>query len=101
MKGEMNMTIKKLSYNDNISGEQMTEAIMRSGYLIERRVASLLGKVGYKAVANRGFVDSETGKSREYDVYAYKTIALYNTGSHEIYPTLICECKNNLRQIAF
>jgi hypothetical protein len=101
MKGEVNITVKKLSNDDNISGEQMTEAILRSGYLLERRVATLLGKVGYKAVANRGFIDSETGKSREYDVYAYKSIPVYKTGSHEIYPTLICECKNNPRPIAF
>ncbi|MGA7677310.1 MAG: hypothetical protein WCA51_02920 [Dehalococcoidia bacterium] len=95
------MSTKKLSDHDNISDEEMVEAISRSGYLLERRVATLLGKVGYKAVANRGFIDSETGKSREYDVYAYKSISVYNTGSHEIYPTLICECKNNPRPIAF
>lgn len=95
------MSMNKLSSNENISNEEMVDAISRSGYLLERRVATLLGKAGYKAVTNRGFIDSETNKSREYDVYAYKTIPVYETGTYEIYPTLICECKNNARPISF
>jgi hypothetical protein len=86
---------------ERVDEGNMKEAIWRSGYLLERRVATLLGKEGYKAVTNRGFIDPETGVSREYDVYAYKDIAVYETGLHGIFPTLVCECKNNPQPIVF
>lgn len=79
----------------------MKEAILRSGYLLERRVATLLGKSGYKAVTNRGFIDRQNNTPCEYDVYACKKISVYRTGSHEIYPTLVCECKNWTQPIVF
>jgi len=97
----------KTSRTDNsMSIEQIDESIMRdtilrSGYLLERRVATELDKTGYKAVTNRGFIDPETNKSREYDVYAFKDIPVFATGSHGIFPTLICECKNNPQPIVF
>jgi hypothetical protein len=84
-----------------VNESEMKEAIWKSGYLLERRVTAFLRKEGYKAVANRGFMDQETNKSREYDVYAYKDIEIYGTGSYGIYPTLICECKNNVQPIVF
>lgn len=86
---------------DTIGVAVMRDAILRSGYLLERRVAAVLAKAGYKAVTNRGFTDPETGKSREYDVYGYKDIAVYGTGSHGIFPTLVCECKNNPQPVVF
>ena len=79
----------------------MKDVIARSGYLLEKRVATLLRKSGYKVDSNRGFVDSETSKSREYDVYAYKEIEVYGAGSNGVYPTLICECKNNPFPVVF
>jgi hypothetical protein len=79
----------------------MKDAIQRSGYLLERRVATSLRNLGYKAVTNKGFFDPETNKSREYDVYSYKEIEIYEAGSYGIYPTLICECKNNPQPIVF
>jgi len=91
---------------ENIRAEKIDEitmknAILKSGYFMERRVASLLRDKGYKVITNRGFVDQETDKSREYDVYAYKDIIVYEPGSFSIYPTLICECKNNPLPIVF
>lgn len=86
---------------ENIDEESMVKAIWKSGYLLERRVAALLRKEGYKTVTNRGFIDLETNKSREYDVYAYKNVDIFENGSHGIYPTLICECKNYRQPIAF
>lgn len=73
----------------------MKDVLLRSGYLLEKRVATYLRKSGYKVDSNRGFIDSETNKSREYDVYAHKEIEVYGAGSYGVYPTLICECKNN------
>jgi hypothetical protein len=84
-----------------IDEESKKKAIWNSGYLLERRVAALLRSSGYKTVTNRGFFDLETNKSREYDVYAYKEVEVYGTGSYGIYPTLVCECKNNSQPIAF
>ncbi|MHB8085457.1 MAG: hypothetical protein ACYDHZ_06505 [Dehalococcoidia bacterium] len=86
---------------ENVSQEQMKEAVLRSGYLLEGRVATEFRKAEYKATTNRAFIDLETIKSREYDVYAYKNFIIYRSGSFEIYPTIICECKNNPQPIAF
>ena len=44
--------------------EQKRDAIWSSGYLLERRVAALLRKSGYKVITNRGFLDPENKKSR-------------------------------------
>jgi len=84
-----------------VSLTDMEDAVRKSGYLLERRVATFLRKEAYKAVANRGFMDQETTKSREYDVYAYKGIEVCGTGSCGLYPTLVCECKNNTQPIVF
>jgi len=86
---------------ENMNEAIMKEAVWRSGYLLERRVAISLRKAGYKAVPNRVFRDRETNKSLEYDVYAYKEIPVLETGSYGVYPTLICECKNNSQPIVF
>ena len=102
---EEHITMKTLRSTERISPDEMTDAILRSGYLLERRVATVLGKAGYKVVTNRGFTDpepdKETGKSREYDVLAFKDISVYGSGLHGIFPTLICECENNPQPIVF
>jgi len=88
--------------NREIVGNPKIDAIWNSGFLLERRVASLLHKLGYKAITNRGFYDNESNKSLEYDVYAYKSFNVFdNSESCQIYPTLIVECKNNKEPIAF
>ncbi len=90
-----------IPHYNKIDEESKKNAIWNSGYLLERRVAALLRSSGYKAITNRGFFDPEANKSREYDVYAYKEVEIYGTGSYGIYPTLVCECKNNSQPIAF
>ena len=81
--------------------ENVRDAIWSSGYLLERRVAAFLRNSGYKVMTNRGFFDPEANKAGEYDVYAHKEFEVYGAGSYGIYPTLICECKNNSQPIAF
>lgn len=81
--------------------ENVRDAIWSSGYLLERRVAAFLRNSGYKVMTNRGFFDPEANKAGEYDVYSHKEVEIYNLGSYGIYPTLICECKNNSQPIAF
>lgn len=81
--------------------ENIRDAIWSSGYLLERRVAAFLRNSGYKVITNRGFFDLEANKAGEYDVYAHKEVEIHGMGSYGIYPTLICECKNNSQPIAF
>lgn len=81
--------------------ENVRDAIWSSGFLLERRVSALLRKSGYKVMTNRGFFDQESNKAGEYDVYAHKEFDIVGSGSYGLYPTLICECKNNSQPIAF
>lgn len=74
------MEIESKHYNQ-IDEESKRKAIWNSGYLLERRVAALLRSSGYKSITNRGYFDLETNKSREYDVYAYKEVGIYEAGS--------------------
>ena len=94
------MDAPKKHYSKATEGN-IRDAIWSSGYLLERRVAALLRNSGYKVMTNRGFFDPEANKAGEYDVYAHKEVEIYGKGSHGIYPTLICECKNNSQAIAF
>jgi len=94
------MDVPKKPYT-KATEENVRDAIWSSGYLLERRVAAFLRNSGYKVMTNRGFYDPEANKAGEYDVYAHKEINVYDSGSHGIYPTLICECKNNSQPIAF
>jgi hypothetical protein len=84
-----------------IDENTMKTAIFRSGYLLERRIAADLKRLGFRVINNRGFIDQETNKAREYDVYADKEYKLSDNGSFSIYPTIIVECKNNPQPIVF
>jgi hypothetical protein len=80
--------------NDSTEAE-LLEAIGKTGYLLESRVATKLRAANFRTLTNPAFIDPELNKSREYDINAYKTIPVYKSGEYEIYPTLICECKNS------
>jgi len=90
-----------LETNSHGSEETIKNSIWNSGFLLERRVAAFLRNSGYKVITNRGYLDPEQNKSREYDVYAHKNFEINEGGSYGIYPTFICECKNNSKPIAF
>jgi len=81
---------------DSINEKEMEEAIKKSGYILEQNVATLLNDSGYTVYTNRKFMDLETSKSLESDVYAYRDISIYENKTYGLYPTLICECKNSL-----
>lgn len=79
---------------EKINKREMADAIFRSGYLLEQRAQRILHNRGYFVSANDSYVDPDTGKSREIDIYA--------TGAEQIsrdrefiFPMLICECENN------
>jgi len=78
------------------------QSISKSDFLMQQEVATVLRNFGYSTVrTNRGFFDPENKKSRRYDIYAYKEINVYGPGSYGIYPTIICQCKNNLKPDPF
>lgn len=56
--------------DQEISKEEMLEAISRSGYLLESEIASMLSKEGYFTETNGIIIDTSTGKSRELDLIA-------------------------------
>jgi len=85
----------------NISAEQMKEAIKKSGYLLEQRVERILSNAGYYVETNPVFPDSETGKSREFDISAISATRIYKKGYNFVFPVLICECENNAQPIVF
>lgn len=96
------MSAKTSMTHDNISPEEMKEAIWKSDYLLEQRVANVLNSRDYKKpVTNPVYFDPDDGKYHEYDVRAYRDISVYETGLHGIFPTLICECKNNHQPYVF
>ena len=73
----------------------MEEALLRSGYLLESRVESELRKEWGYVEANPTYVDPDTGKSREFDLYA---MSVARAGPNEydfIFAVLLAECINN------
>jgi hypothetical protein len=82
----------------HISVEEMTEAVHRSGYLVEQEAVRILAANGrYYVESNVGYLDNVTGKSREYDIFALSAFSFQDaTGAKRFYaPALLCECKNN------
>jgi hypothetical protein len=51
--------------SSKISKKEMTEAIKRSGYLLEQRIEPVLTEAGFYVQMNEGYLDPETGKARE------------------------------------
>ncbi len=95
------MSKKSPTAIESISTRQMKDAIQRSGYLLEQRVESVLVEEGYYVETNPVFPDRESGKSREIDIRAGSAREIYKKGGHWIYPTLLCECENNLQPVVF
>lgn len=84
-----------------ISLDETKDALLRSGYLLEHRIESLLRQKAYYVETNEAYPDPETAKSRELDIYA---IGAWKVGPEErdyIFPVLLAECVNNPQPIAF
>lgn len=78
---------------------KMTEALLRSGYVMESRIIHALVKRGFFVEPNQRIIDPVTGKSREIDIMA----ELWDS-AHEMSPAstrvcvavhFVCEAKNN------
>lgn len=88
------------SVSSKISRKEMRDAIRRSGYLLEQQVEPILREQGYYVETNAAFLDCETGKSREIDIFAITAVPVY-TGDSFIFPVLLCECENNEQPVVF
>lgn len=88
-------------HRDVISGELAVEALQRSGYLLEARIARVLEQFATHLSVNVVFADPETGQSRELDAYCFRS----ETGNRYEHFTasahVLIECVNNPQPIAF
>jgi hypothetical protein len=82
-----------------ISPVEARDALLRSGYLLEARIAATLEDSGYYVDANAAYPDPTTGKSRELDVYALGA-AQISRDLEFIFPALLIECINNPQPLA-
>ena len=94
------MTNKKLSSSDRITLEDAKNSLLRSGYLLESRVEQFLEERGYYIEANSVYPDSNTNKTREFDLYALTNHSL-NDRFHWVWSVMLVECVNNPQPIAF
>jgi len=81
--------------SDKITLQQMKDAVLRSGYLLEQRVLPALEEAGFYVEANPVFPDPLTGKSREYDFTAITAIRVYRDDLDFLWIHLLGECVNN------
>jgi hypothetical protein len=77
-------------------------AIQNSGYFLEQRISNIFTKSGFTVSSNTRYKDPSTGKPREIDLLAYKTIPLsWRSPSGYISYDIIGECKNKKLPIVF
>lgn len=88
----------------NITRKEIRDAISRSGYLIEQRVAQSLANNDYFVELNLTFPDPYSERTREIDIKADSTrkspLSKYGfaTGVHW---SIVCECENNSYPVVF
>jgi len=89
--------------NDKIAKSEMKAAIIRSGYLLESRVSSVLDRYDYFVELNIVFQDPETKNCREIDLFAnYRGMHFVSKNSMIFISTsLIVECINNPQPIVY
>lgn len=85
---------------NKITTKEMRKSILRSGYLLEQRVESVLQERGYYVTANAAYPDPSTGKSREIDIDAITAFKISREYDF-IFSKLLCECENNKQPIVF
>jgi hypothetical protein len=101
------MAIASDKLDNVITKTEARETILRSGYLLESRVESLLRGYGFSVEPNVFYPDPQTGKGRELDLYAtnFKKVNLSSDASEFCFAFLsdwlLVECVNNPQPIAF
>ncbi len=92
-----------------ITKKEANNALLRSGYLLEGRLETVLRSRGYYVEANAAYPDPVTGKSRELDLLAglvrflsKKGISTVSRGDiSTVGMRLLIECVNNPQPIVF
>jgi hypothetical protein len=82
-----------------ITSQEATQALARSGYLMEARLEQKLVSAGYYVDANDAYPDPTTGKSRELDLFAI-TAHRVSREDDWIFNVLLIECVNNPEPLA-
>jgi hypothetical protein len=75
---------------------EIKDAILRSGYLLETRIEELLRKEWGLVEANSVYLDSNTGKNRELDIYSLRADYAGPNEFDFLFTSLLIECINNL-----
>ena len=83
-----------------ITRAQAKAALLRSGYLLESRVESVLRDYGYFTETNTSYPDPYTGKSRELDLSAITASQVGRDDFGFVFPVLLIECVNNQQPFA-
>jgi hypothetical protein len=86
---------------EKISTDQIQDALLRSGYLLESRLETVLGESKFYVEANTAYLDPETSKTRELDLYATKAYMVDSYENGFIFSVLLIEAINNPQPIAF
>lgn len=71
-------------------GVKVLDAIEKTGFPLEHRTATAFAKRGWSVVANKYYVDDNSGEVREIDLIAYKATRL---DSLTVYSAVIVSCK--------
>jgi hypothetical protein len=89
--------------SDVITDKLMKEALVRSGYLLEHRLAQVLTKAKsrYLVEASPMFPDRYSGKLREIDLQARCVHLLSRHGDGMLWPIPLLECVNNPQPLGF
>jgi len=81
--------------------QEMQDAILRSGYALEQRIEPVFAKEGFFVDLNPVFPDSDTGKSREYDLSAITAYEVYKKTLNFLFAVIPCQCINNTVPLVF
>jgi len=73
--------------------QTLEEAIQKTGYVLEHKVATLLEEAKWTVIHNRYYLDDVTSVQREMDILAYKSDE--TKSGIRIYTALIVSCKKN------
>jgi hypothetical protein len=90
-----------MTERDQITRNEMKEAISRSGYVMEQRIFPVLEEKGYYVEPNPAYPDPTTGKSREYDFSATTADKLFKEEHDFLFTQIIGECINNSQPVVF
>lgn len=91
----------KKPISEKISRKEARDALLRSGYLLENRLDSVLREKEYLVDANKAYQDPDTGKPRELDLYAGTVLSAGKEKFDWLVPVLLIECVNNPQPVAF